>query len=363
VDSVAIDAMGSRSDNRGRSRSPRPRYQQGYSGYWVRRAIFDRGLSAIEALPEEDYEWLRTHTHKGKCGRAHHIDRWSRLGCISFAMVLAARHARTDEAVAAELDIEGFITIENFLKLKMCQCLRVTPGDVVDVLRDDEAKEAREGKRRFEKRNEGFRLVAFAALQGHSAAATDQMNMDLRLQRMEIGDNRIPDTLLHGTDAKNLDNIWRYGLLAGGFSGLGGRHDVHTVRHTNGMKDRSGVRDGSDAIIFIDGAALRNDQDVKIRLSRNDVFLVERKIPKEYLICAVHRATGERLPMPRNTDKDAKYFQCREGRVISTDEIKRLMGGVGGVSALSTADLKIQIAFLQDKLNQTRARLANANYM
>jgi hypothetical protein len=128
------------------------------------------------------------------------------------------------------------------------------------------------------------------------------------------------------------------------------------------LKRYSGVRDGSDAIIFIDGAALRNNQDVKIRLSRNDVFLVERKIPKEYLICAVHRATGE-IPMPRNTDKDAKYFQCREGRVISTDEIKRLMGGVGGVSALSTADLKIQIAFLQDKLNQTRARLANANYM
>ena len=348
MDSVAIDAMKGRSYNRSRSRSPRQRYQQGHSGDGVRRAIFDRGRFAIQALPQEDYEWLRTHTHQGKYGGRPHIDSLSRFQCISFAMVLAARHARTDEAVAAELDIEGFITIENFLKLKMCQCLSVTPGDVMGVLRDDEATEAREGKRRFEKRNEGFRLVAFAALQGHSSAATDQMDMDLRLQRMEIGDNRIPDTLLHGTYVKHLDNIWTHGLVAGGVRG--GRHDVHTVRHTNGMKDRSGVRHGSDAIIFIDGAALRNDQDAKIRLSLNDVFLVEREIPKEYLICAVHRATCEILPMPR----------IREGRVISTDEIKRLMGGV---SALSTADLKIKIALLEDELKQTRAHLAKANYM
>ena len=170
----------------------------------------------------------------------------------------------------------------------------------------------------------------------------------LASQRMERGDNRIPDTLLHGTYVKHLENIWRYGLVAGGVSG--GRHDVHTVRHTNGMKDRSGVRHGSDAIIFIDGAALRNDQDAKIRLSLNDVFLVEREIPKEYLICAVHRATGKILPMPR----------IRKGRVISTEQIKRLMGRV---SALSTADLKIKIALLEDKLKQTRAHLAKANYM
>ena len=353
MDSVAIDAMKGRSYNRSRSRSPRQRYQQGHSGDGVRRAIFDRGRFAIQALPQEDYEWLRTHTHQGKCGSRPHIDRWSRLECISFAMVLAARHARTDEAVAAELDIEGFITIENFLKLKMCQCLSVTPGDVMGVLRDDEATEAREGKRRFEKRNEGFRLVAFAALQGHSSAATDQMDMDLRLQRMEIGDNRIPDTLLHGTYVKHLDNIWTHGLVAGGVSGphnIWRYSSVHTVRHTNGMKDRSGVRHGSDAIIFIDGAALRNDQDAKIRLSLNDVFLVEREIPKEYLICAVHRATGKILPMPR----------IRKGRVISTEQIKRLMGGV---SALSTADLKIKIALLEDKLKQTRADLAMLNYM
>ena len=340
--------MKGRSYNRSRSRSPRQRYQQGHSGDGVRRAIFDRGRFAIQALPQEDYEWLRTHTHQGKYGGRPHIDSLSRFQCISFAMVLAARHARTDEAVAAELDIEGFITIENFLKLKMCQCLSVTPGDVMGVLRDDEATEAREGKRRFEKRNEGFRLVAFAALQGHSSAATDQMDMDLRLQRMEIGDNRIPDTLLHGTYVKHLDNIWTHGLVAGGVRG--GRHDVHTVRHTNGMKDRSGVRHGSDAIIFIDGAALRNDQDAKIRLSLNDVFLVEREIPKEYLICAVHRATGKILPMPR----------IRKGRVISTEQIKRLMDGV---SALSTADLKIKIALLEDKLKQTRADLAMLNYM
>ena len=348
MDSVAIDAMKGRSYNRSRSRSPRQRYQQGHSGDGVRRAIFDRGRFAIQALPQEDYEWLRTHTHQGKYGGRPQIDSLSRFQCISFAMVLAARHARTDEAVAAELDIEGFITCEKFLKLRMCQCLSVTPGDVMGVLRDDEATEAREGKRRFEKRNEGFRLVAFAALQGHSSAATDQMDMDLRLQRMEIGDNRIPDTLLHGTYVKHLDNIWTHGLVAGGVRG--GRHDVHTVRHTNGMKDRSGVRHGSDAIIFIDGAALRNDQDAKIRRSLNDVFLVEREIPKEYLICAVHRATGKILPMPR----------IRKGRVISTEQIKRLMDGV---SALSTADLKIKIALLEDELKQTRAHLAKANYM
>ena len=160
--------MKGRSYNRGRSRSLRPRYQKGHSGDGVRRAIFDRGLSAIQALPEEDYEWLRTHTHRGKWGRRPHIDSWSRFQCISFAMVLAARLARTDEAVAAELDIEGFITCEKFLELRMCQCLRVTPGDVMNVLKDDEATEARDGKRRFEHRNEGAFLItlAFAALQG-----------------------------------------------------------------------------------------------------------------------------------------------------------------------------------------------------
>ena len=136
---------------------------------------------------------------------------------------------------------------------------------------------------------------------GNSSAATDHdMELDLLLQRMERGDNRIPDTLLHGTYVKHLDNIWTHGLVAGGVRG--GRHDVHTVRHTNGMKDRSGVRHGSDAIIFIDGAALRNDQDAKIRLSLDDVFLVERKIP--YI--AQH----------------AKYFQCRE---LGKAEISALM--------------------------------------
>ena len=189
---------------------------------------------------------------------------------------------------------------------------------------------------------------------GNSSAATDHdMELDLLLQPMERGDNRIPDTLLHGTYVKHLENIWRYGLVAGGVNGphtIWSHSSVHTVRHTNGIKDRAGVRHGADAIIFIDGTALRNDQDAKIRLSLDDVFLVERKIPKEYLICAVHRATCEILPMPR----------IREGRDISTDEIKRLMGEV---SALSTADLKIKIALLEDELKQTRAHLAKANYM
>ena len=61
--------------------------------------------------------------------------------------------------------------------------------------------------------------------------------------------------------------------------------------------------------------------------------------------------------------QQAKYFQLpriRKGRVISTEQIKRLMGGV---SALSTADLKIKIALLEDELKQTRADLAKANYM
>ena len=61
------------------------------------------------------------------------------------------------------------------LEAKVCQSLRSTHGDVMDVLRDNEATEAREGP---------F-LVAFAALQGDSSAATDQMDMDLRLQRMD----------------------------------------------------------------------------------------------------------------------------------------------------------------------------------
>jgi hypothetical protein len=54
----------------------------------------------------------------------------------------------------------------------------------MDVLRDNEATEAREGPL----------LVAFAALQGQSSAATDQMDSyrrrrQLRLQSIQIGDN------------------------------------------------------------------------------------------------------------------------------------------------------------------------------
>ena len=170
-------------------------------------------------------------------------------------MVLAARHARTDEwsdsdgqaqpEVHAQLDIEGFITVQNFLNPKMCRCLKVTHVDVMRVLIDHEEKGNRDGKRRFGKRRLGQRSEAFAAEQGHTTRASEQTDMDQRLQRMEVGDNRIPDTLLHGTFRKHLANICGEGLRAGG------RNDVHTVRHTKGMNEVSGVRGASDTVIWL----------------------------------------------------------------------------------------------------------------
>ena len=146
---------------------------------------FNNGLTAIQALRKRDYEWLRKYTHRGPWGRPARIDTWPRDRCISWAMVLAARHARTDQwsrnqrqEFHAKLDKEGFITIQNFLKLKMCRCLKVTPQDVERVLRYDEENGSRDGKRRFGTRWLGHRLEAFAAEQGHTTRACDQIDMD-----------------------------------------------------------------------------------------------------------------------------------------------------------------------------------------
>ena len=325
---------------------------------------FSNGLTAIQALRRRDYEWLRKHTHRGRWGRPARIDTWPRDRCISWAMVLAARHARTDQwsrnqrqEFHAKLDKEGFITIQNFLKLKMCRCLKVTPQDVERVLRYDEENGSRNGKRRFGTRWLGHRLEAFAAEQGHTTRACDQIDMDRRLQRMEVGDDRIPEILLHGTFRKHLANIWREGLRAGG------RNDVHTVRSINGMHEAAGVRGASDTVIFIDGEALRRDSGVVIRRSSNDVFLVERMIPKAYLMRAVTRATCKVIAMPK---------QVGSRRDISFDEIKRLMNkgsdvpthlsDVESISSdeathndhLNDEELRAKIAYLEHDLKRMR---------
>ena len=256
-------------------------------------------------------------------------------------MVLAARHARTDQwsrnqrQVHAKLDKEGFITIQNFLKLKMCRCLKVTPQDVERVLRYDEENGSRDGKRRFGTRWLGHRLEAFAAEQGHTTRACDQIDMDRRLQRMEVGDDRIPEILLHGTFQKHLAKIWREGLRAGG------RNDVHTVRSINGMHEAAGVRGASDTVIFIDGEALKRDSGVVIRRSSNDVFLVERMIPKAYLMRAVTRATCKVIAMPK---------QVGSRRDISFDEIKRLMNKGSDVSD-DNADDELRSSYVSTHLS------------
>ena len=96
-------------------------------------------------------------------------------------------------------------------------------------------------------------------MQGHSSRATNRIDMDLRLLRLnDEGDLRIPKVLYHGTSRDKVSSIFQHGLVAGGPGG--GRTHVHTVGKINGTQEVSGVRSSSDTVIVIDGEAVMNDQ-------------------------------------------------------------------------------------------------------
>ena len=228
-------------------------------------------------------------------------------------MILATRHNRTGEwseesgpegdrgSMQREREVQiasdGHVNWQDFLHLRGSEYLRITRADIEAIVTQDERDAGWKGKQRFQGRWHQGRLVSFAAMQGHSSRATNRIDMDLRLSRLDDeGDLRIPKILYHGTSRANVSSIFKHGLVAGGPGG--GRSHVHMVGKINGTQEVSGVRSSSDTIIVIDGEAVMNDRLTQKHMSGNQVILME-KVRREFLLHALDRGSGKCIYMPR----------------------------------------------------------------
>ena len=157
-------------------------------------------------------------------------------------MILASRHNRTGEwseesgqegdrgSMQHEREVriasDGHVNWQDFLRLRGSEYLGITRADIEAIVTQDERDAAWKGKQRFQGRWHQGRLVSFAAMQGHSSRATNHIDMDLRLLRLnDVGDLRIPKVLYHGTSRDKVSSIFPHGLVAGGPGG--GRTHVH----------------------------------------------------------------------------------------------------------------------------------------
>ena len=190
-------SQGCVSQNRGR------RSSRGNSGT---RKYFRDGRYAHELLDEEAYRFLRQNIHKWR------IDKWPRWKCVSWMMILASRHNRTGEwseesgqegdrgSMQHEREVriapDGHVNWQDFLRLRGSEYLGITRADIEAIVTQDERDAGWKGKQRFQGRWHQGRLVSFAAMQGHSSRATNRIDMDLRLLRLnDEGDLRIPKVL------------------------------------------------------------------------------------------------------------------------------------------------------------------------
>ena len=298
------------------------------------RNYFISGRYAREYLSEEAYNFLRRNTHKWR------IDQWPRHRCISWMMILAARHNRTgqwsgdsgsdggrgsmQEEREVSIAADGFINWQDFLRLRGSEYLGTTRADLEAVVMQDEREAAWKGKQRFCGRWYQGRLIAFAAQQGHTSRASKRIDMDLRLLRLDdVGDMRIPPLLYHGTSRDKVSSIFHHGIVAGGK--YGDRTHVHMVGKINGTKDVSGVRSDADTIIVIDGEAVRNDRHTPKYMSGNQVILMPH-VRREFLLHSMKRDSGDVVHMPKE-DGHGNVIGGRKVQetVISGAEAQKLM--------------------------------------
>lgn len=166
---------------------------------------------------------------------------------------LVLRHQ--PELIGLAIDSHGWMSVDKLLKaLKHYdKAPSLTFAQLHEVIETNT-------KKRFELGNDG-KLIR--ARQGHS------IKVDLGYQEMVP-----PSVLYHGTATKNLDSIYKIGLVKGD------RHDVHLSETTKTARS-VGMRHGRPVVLIVDAQKMHEDGHVFFR-TRNDVWLTDC-VPVEYL--------------------------------------------------------------------------------
>jgi putative RNA 2'-phosphotransferase len=170
---------------------------------------------------------------------------------ISKFLSLVLRHQ--PEAVGVTLDAAGWVEVSTLLEGCRRAGRAITPEQLDEVVSTND-------KKRFEFSPDGLQI---RASQGHSV-------------EVELGYEPAtpPDTLYHGTAARNIESIRRQGLLKGQ------RHHVHlSADPDTAMK--VGQRYGKPIVLQISSGRM-HAEGIQFFVSTNGVWLTEH-VPPQYL--------------------------------------------------------------------------------
>lgn len=172
---------------------------------------------------------------------------------IRISKTLSKHLRHSPDAIGLELEPGGWVGVDDLLRGLQSRGFRVTRAELDEVV-------AANDKRRFAFDATGGRI---RAQQGHS------VEVDLQLEPAIP-----PDLLFHGTPERNLEAIFREGLVRGN------RHHVHLSGDIP-TAIRVGARRGRPAVLKVDARGMSEAGSVFYR-SGNGVWLTDR-VPPEFL--------------------------------------------------------------------------------
>ena len=165
-----------------------------------------------------------------------------------------SKHLRhSPEKVGLTLEMGGWVRVADLLEAAKNNKMSLSRTQLEEVVKSND-------KQRFSFDRTGTKI---RANQGHS------VEVDLQLQPQTP-----PDTLLHGTGAKNREAILEQGLHSGR------RHHVHLSRDME-TAIQVGARHGKPLVFRVDALKMHADG-FQFFCSENNVWLVE-EVPPRYL--------------------------------------------------------------------------------
>ena len=165
-----------------------------------------------------------------------------------------SKHLRhSPEKVGLTLETGGWVLVVDLMKAANANHMSLSRAQLEEVVKSND-------KQRFSFDSTGKKI---RANQGHS------VEVDLQLQPQTP-----PDTLLHGTGAKNRESILAEGLHPGR------RHHVHLSRNME-TAIQVGTRHGKPLVFRVDALKMHADG-YQFFCSENGVWLTE-EVPPQYL--------------------------------------------------------------------------------
>eukprot|EP00747_Dinoflagellata_sp_TGD_P215188 gnl/TRDRNA2_/TRDRNA2_87908_c0_seq1.p1 gnl/TRDRNA2_/TRDRNA2_87908_c0~~gnl/TRDRNA2_/TRDRNA2_87908_c0_seq1.p1 ORF type:complete len:373 (+),score=54.72 gnl/TRDRNA2_/TRDRNA2_87908_c0_seq1:86-1120(+) len=166
---------------------------------------------------------------------------------ISTAMSMVLRH-NAAELLASGVRPDGFCRVDEVLGVEALQDLECSREELESVVRSCP-------KRRFELGYDEEVGDLIRATQGHSIASVEDAYLLRPLSVSEC--DLLPEACVHGTYRQHLEDILRFGLVAGGASGQGTRRHVHFACFEPGSTRQgsgpvSGMRSNCEVAIHLD---------------------------------------------------------------------------------------------------------------